>query len=166
MNKSIYELSAEVKQLEEDLLNSVDEETGEIDEEISKALDVTREEFDGKAVSLIKLSDKFNADVSVIDSEIARLTALKKSYKKSADRLKNGVTNAMRTLGIDEIRTSTMRLSFRKSEETVIDNLVFVPEEYLKIKWEPDKTAIKKAIKDGKEVQGAHLEIKYNLQVR
>ena len=165
---NIYELTGEIKQLEKDLLDSADYETGEVDEVIVKALDVTREEFNARAVGCVNLSDKFNAYIAAIDSEIARLTALKKSYKKSADRLKNGVSNAMLSLGISEIITDTMRLSFRRSEETVIDNIDFLPAEYVKekIEYNPDKTAIKKAIKEGKDVQGVHVEIKYNLQVK
>lgn len=165
---NIYELTGEIKKLESDLLDSVDYETGEVDEVIVKALDVTREEFNARAVGCVNLSDKFNAYIAAIDSEIARLNALKKAYKKSADRLKNGVSTAMLSLGINEITTDTMRLSFRRSEEAIIDNIDFLPAEYVKVKteYQADKIAIKKAINNKIDVPGAHIETKYNLQVK
>ena len=164
----IYNLSTEIKELEKKLYESADYETGEIDEEIVKALSVTREEFNSKAVGCVYLSRQFGGNVAEIDEEINRLKSLKDFYKRSADRLINGVSNAMRTLGIDEVRTPTMRLSFRRSEEAIIDNINFLPAEFVieKIEYKPDKTAIKKAIKAGKDVQGAHVETKYNLQVK
>ncbi len=59
-------------------------------------------------------------------------------------------------------------ISFRASEQTVIDNADAVPEEYMTVKttYTPNKTAIKEAIKAGKEVPGAHLEQKKNIQIK
>lgn len=164
----IYNLSTEIKELEQKLYETADYETGEIDEEIVKALSVTREEFNSKAIGCVCLSRQFCGNVAEIDEEIKRLKALKEFYKKSSDRLKNGVALAMRNLGIYEVQTPTMRLSLRRSEETAIDNINFLPAEYVKekIEYEPDKTAIKKANKDGIDVPGAHIETKYNLQVK
>ena len=71
---------------------------------------------------------------------------------------------------IHKIETNEYSFSFRKSESVNIDSFVFDTnnEEFNRttIKVEPDKTAIKKALKDGVEVMGASLESKLNLQVK
>ena len=48
------------------------------------------------------------------------------------------------------------KISIRKSESTEITDLSLIPKEFLKFKEpEPNKTEIKKAIKEGREIQGA-----------
>ena len=58
-------------------------------------------------------------------------------------------------------------MSFRKSEKTVIDDIYSIPEIYLKYA-EPkaDLNEIKKAIKNGEEIKGAHQEESQNIQIK
>ena len=78
---SLYNLTNDVEKLYSDLMASVDEETGELDERISNALAVKEEEFRGKAIAVATVKRRFGSMVDEIDTEIARLTALKKRYK-------------------------------------------------------------------------------------
>ena len=53
------------------------------------------------------------------------------------------------------------------AKEVQIDDIDELPDEYLRYKEpEPNKTAIKEAIKSGKEVAGAHLEDTLSLQIK
>ena len=60
----------------------------------------------------------------------------------------------------------TLKISFRKSESVEIDNVEELEDRFKRVKVEADKTAIKQAIKSGKEVKGARLVENNNLQIR
>ena len=66
------------------------------------------------------------------------------------------------------VSCSAVAATFRKSVQTIIDDLDQVPKQYKTVKVEttPDKTAIKKAIQEGEIIEGAHLEEKNNLQIK
>ena len=58
----------------------------------------------------------------------------------------------------EKFETSRAVCSFRKSQKVEITDLDKIPDDYLRYKTpEPDKTAIKAAIKDGISVEGAEL---------
>lgn len=165
---SIYTISQDIQCLERQLIETLDEETGEVDTVISNALAVKREEFDVKAVNIQKYIVGLNADNAAIDGEIDRLKALKKRNDTIIKSLKKGVATAMNALGIEEVSTPTMRITYSISEETVIDDKDLLPAALYrqKITYEPDKTAIKKAIQNGETICGAHLQTNYNLRVK
>ena len=75
-------------------------------------------------------------------------------------RMKQNLTSAMVLTGKRKFKTGLFSFSVRPSVSTVIDNADAVPDEFVRIKREPDKTAIKKTIQDGKEITFAHLEEK------
>ena len=74
----------------------------------------------------------------------------------------------MQAVGDTKLETAKVALSFRKSESVDVYDPVLLPAEFTKTKTTvtPDKTAIKAAIKAGKDVAGATLEIKKNLQIK
>lgn len=94
------------------------------------------------------------------------------SLLKRAERGEKWLTEYLdenvKSAGYERIDGARVSISFRNSEETVIDNMDELPKEFIKEKvtYSPDKTAIKQAIKAGKEVNGAHIEKKKNLQIK
>jgi hypothetical protein len=78
------------------------------------------------------------------------------------------VSDIMLRLNYSKIETDFGTFSFRKSESVDIENATLIPKEFTTTKIEiyPDKTAIKKAIKEGKIVPGAVLLQKQNLQIK
>ena len=69
-------------------------------------------------------------------------------------------------MNINKMDTELFKLSYRKSDSVNVIDLDAVPDEYKKITIAADKTAIKKAIKEGAEVAGAELVTNQNLQIR
>jgi hypothetical protein len=63
-----------------------------------------------------------------------------------------------------KFETAKAKVSFRQSEETVIDNEKLILKKYMtkKISYTISKTAIKDAILVGERVKGAHIEKKWN----
>jgi hypothetical protein len=82
--------------------------------------------------------------------------------------LSKNLLAAMEKYDLHEVKSATMKVSLRKSVQTIIDDLDQVPKQYKTVKVEttPDKTAIKKAIQEGEIIKGAHLEEKNNLQIK
>ena len=165
---NIYQLTREYNDLYELALANADEETGELDERITAALDIKGAELETKGISVAKVVKRLNATADEIDKEIERLTKMRKAVAGTIDRLKDGLKAAWLSAGIVKTESLNVTISFRKSEQVAIDNEADLPAEYKReiVTIKPDKTAIKAAIKSGKEVSGAHIEECLNIQIR
>jgi len=162
MKKSLYNIEQEYLQIADQL------EDGEITEELEQALAINQQELQGKAVAYAYVIKDAEHNLSAIDAEITRLQALKNTEKNKVDRLKQTISNAMELYGITEIKTETLKLNFRLSEG-VVGESNNLPDEFVKVVPEqrkPDLTAIKKAIKEGRNVEGFQIEERYNLQIK
>ena len=98
--------------------------------------------------------------------KIKRLTAIKNNLESTNDKLKEAVSFAMQSYGIFEVKTPTLKLSFRQSESVQIENESLLDGKYFNYKPTVDKTAIKNDIKSGLIVNGASIVKKQNLQVK
>ena len=165
---SLYSLTDECRNLYDALMASVDEETGEVDISLVNALAECQEAWEDKAVAVACVYRSLDEDAARVGREIERLTAMKKRLERERDRVKEGLSAAFTALGVEKVKGMYADISFRASEQTVIDNADAVPEEYMTVKttYTPNKTAIKEAIKAGKEVPGAHLEQRKNIQIK
>lgn len=72
----------------------------------------------------------------------------------------------MQAHGIEKIETDYFRLSFRKSESVVVDDVEKLSDEYIVTKKSANKVAIKKALKSGQTIEGATIVETNNLQVK
>jgi hypothetical protein len=141
-------------------------EQGELTPEIEQQLQINEEQLKEKAINYGYVIKSFEYDNDVIDAEIKRLKQLKEQKENAVDKLKNAVSDAMQLYGIEKIDSPTLKLSFRKSESIEVSENI--DKKYLieKTTLQPDKQAIKKAIKDGKQVEGAVLVTNYNIQIK
>jgi hypothetical protein len=165
---NIYSLTNEYENLYNQLLQSANDETGEVDSELLNFLQVKEEEFDSKAISIATISRKFENNISEIKAEIDRLTEIKKRVEKIKTRLDSVLSDSCQRLGKVRIDGLHANISFRLSEQTIIDDETKLTDEFLIIKTTkaPDKTKIKNAIKSGIEIDGAHIEQKNNIQIK
>lgn len=116
MKKSLYHIQTEFLLIAEALMD------GELTPELESQLQINETELNNKAVNYSFIIKKFEDRAAIIDAEIKRLTALKKSATSSADRLKTNITNAMNLFGVEKIESELMTISFRKSKQCVIDD--------------------------------------------
>lgn len=165
---SLYSLTDECRSLYDALMASADEETGEVDISLVNALAERQEAWEDKAVAVACVYRSLDEDAARVGREIERLTAMKKRLERERDRVKEGLSAAFTALGVEKVKGMYADISFRASEQTIIDNADAVPEEYMTVKttYTPNKTAIREAIKAGKEVPGAHLEQRKNIQIK
>src|SRR5574340_281444 len=91
----LYDINKQFAELIEDE-NSINQETGELTPEASekmKALDIQREDL----IHYIGLSHfNYKAEVEKVDSEIERLTAIKKTVQTKADSLRKLLERTVR----------------------------------------------------------------------
>lgn len=165
---NLFNLTKQYEDIYLKLLDSVDAETGEVDEELNKALEIKTGEVEVKAESVACIIKKFEYLESAVDEELKRLKALKEHYANKQAFLKNSLASSLLKLGKSRIDGVKATISFRESTQTIIEDLEALPEEFKKAKitFEADKTRIKQAIERGFEVKGARLEKKKNLQVK
>jgi DNA repair exonuclease SbcCD ATPase subunit len=154
--RALYEINADL----EALLGQVDEETGEImfDPEALDALLMEREQkLEGVALAIKNIT----AEAVAIKTEEDAL----KERRQRLEKKKDGLLKYLQTaLEGEKFETARVAVSYRKSQKTEItDADTFMEwasqhDEYLTFKApEPNKTAIKAAIKDGAEIPGAAL---------
>jgi len=164
MKKSLYNIEKEYLEIANQL------EDGELSEELETALAINQNELQGKAIAYAYVIKESEDTVSAIDAEIKRLQGLKKTEQNKSKRLKDTIQNAMELYGITEIKTETLKLNFRRSEGVICtDSGVSIEESLCTIvpqSIKPNLNEIKKAIKEGREINGFVIEERYSLQIK
>lgn len=161
-----------ITQQQLEIIAYLEEMGGEANEEVVKALEITREAFHGKAEAYSHIILKEEGEASLIDSEIKRLQALKKTKVNTAERLREALKNALLIFGdedskgIRRFETPYMKLSTRKSQSIEITDEGALPESCFVIKQEVSKTRIKELIEQGVEVEGAQVKTNYSVTIK
>ena len=97
--------------------------------------------------------------------EEVKLRDKRQAVEIRAERLKSYLDRA---LAGNRFESARVKVTYRKSEQVVVEDLDKLGKQFLRIKQtiEPDKSLIKEAIKTGAEVEGARLEVKNNISVK
>lgn len=114
-----------------------------------------------KAEQICFVIKNFDPSIEGINAEIERLQARKKTIAAKQDWLTNYLRENMERCEIKKIECPLFSITLAQGREiAVIDNQDAIPDEFVKVKTsiDPDKNAIAAALKDGREVPGAHLE--------
>ena len=181
MSKNLFEIEQSMMNL---LEYGVNDETGEIvenEEEFNELYESIQLDIQTKLDNTNCLCKVIDGEIEVIDKEIKRLTAEKKSRERKKEWLKNRVDYFIRKQFTDEngnldteglnaykLNLPHSKISYRKSDSVDVFNIDLLPTKYIKTKVEesPDKVAIKKDIASGKEISGAKIVTNYNIQVK
>ena len=164
MKLSLYNIQQEYISLAESIIDN----DGLLSEEMEAALQINKDQLENKSQCYGFIVRQLEGECDMIDNEIKRLEAMKKSRGKTVDRLKESVSKAMQLYEIDKIETPTLKISFRKSESIEIEEESLIDEKYMTVKTTktPDKKAIKEAIKAGEIVLGVTLKENQNIQFK
>ena len=155
-------LASELQALAEAV--EVDPETGEV---------TGMDEFEAAQAAF---EDKAAAVAVAIIGAKAYVEGLKQYKKNIADRqaagekkiesLERYLADNMERLGIRRLDRTEARITLRDSEAVVIDDEELIPMDYKHISWDVSKTSIKRAMADGQEVKGAHIEKRTNVVIK
>lgn len=169
MSLGTFDILSEFRALEE-LINEIDLETGEYlnnENDIQEYIVNLRLSKEDKLNNIQDLKIEFEAKIEAVKSKIEYLNNRKKSFERNINNLTN---LQLMLLNNQKLETNEYSFGFRKSESVSINDILFdIKDERFNrttIKVEPDKTAIKKALKDGISVDGVSIETKMNLQVK
>ena len=117
--------------------------------------------------TLCKVRANKIAMIDACKAEVERLSAKVKSETRKLDGLESYMFLLLKKSGEAKVNAGTFTVGSRKS--TVVYTAPdFNIEEFMRVKTtvEPDKTAIKDALKEGRTIDGASLIEKENLSVR
>ena len=166
--RALYLISTDYQALYERILDSADEETGEVDTELVSVLNQAEGAFEQAAVNVATIYRMLGEESERFSAEIKRLEEIKKRIDRKKEWVKGELSAACERTGVLSVRGMYANIGFRASEQTVIENELEIPEEYMTVKTtkEPNKKAIKEAIKAGKLVPGASVKKVQNIQIK
>lgn len=162
----------ELTQDELSFIAMMEENGGEVNDEIMEDLAIRRENFQTKAEAYAKFILKLESEAEQAAAEIKRIQALKKAKENTVIRLKETLLSALMVFteedskGIRRYETPLAKLSTRKSTAVEILDDTIIPDDFWVIKKEVSKSTIGQAIKDGAEVPGAQLKENISLAIR
>ena len=157
---SIYEI-------DDSILSLVDMETGEIEDE--KRFDELQMERRQKVENIGCYYKNLVAEAKAMKDEETTLAQRRKAIENKAERIKNLLAYALRG---EKFESPKVRCSYRKSKSVQVDDSFVAwaqehADDLLTFKEPvPNRTAIKEALEDGREVEHAEIVTNESLQVK
>lgn len=161
---TLWSLSAEMLELEDRLLASMDPATGEADSEVFDNLGIVRETLERKVWAYAALIRKIDAEADTYAKQAARWREAKESQERASRRLRDRVHAVMTECGFKRIGPfSVCRNGGRRPIQLVDPQRV--PPEFCR--HVPDMDAIRRALERGELADcarfgavGTHLRMK------
>jgi hypothetical protein len=166
----LYEIAQEYQSF----LDAV--ESGIIPEDaISDTLESITSVLEDKADNIASMLKNMAADIVAIKAEETALSERRKAKEKQYEDIESYLSRVLLESGMTKIETARNKITFRKSESVVVDN----DDQF--IAWAKDsgntdmltykepainKTAIKKRLASGEEIEGVHIEKRQNIQIK
>lgn len=149
------------------VINDITAYRQELQEAWFDTLDGIEQEFEDKAENVAAFIKSLKAEADDLKEEEAALNRRRKVKENQIDRLKDYLLHSMMTINRTKIDTPKAKLSIRNNAESVQfdDEEQFIrlclargQDDYLRYKDpELNKTAVKKALQSGMEIDGARL---------
>lgn len=152
---------AKLYEIKQDILDCIDMETGEItDPERLEQLQIDKHE---KLRNIAFVAINASADIEAYKTQEKRFKAKRTAAEKTLAWAKETLA---RELAGQKMKEAEFTISYRPSEVVEIDDDADLPAEFIKMKAEWDKAAIKEALKEGAVFDGCRLVQKQNIQIR
>ena len=148
-----YELSQQQNELRDMLRDETDADQIEM---LLQAIDDLESEKLEICLSEVEELDK---DIEFMKNRISQLQEKKKIQEAKKVKLKEICLHTLQQSGEKSRQVGDVKISRRKGvKKAIIDTEILLPKEYLEITEKPKTREILKALKEGKTVDGAHLE--------
>lgn len=165
MNLTLYQLSHEFRDTADKLADmELDQETiSDTLESISLPLEKKAE----RVAMVVRNLDSLADQIKQAEKEMADR---RKKIEKRADDVRQYLMENMHHAGMTSIDCPYFKLSIKNNPESVdVYDDKLIPSEYMReipARQEPDKVALKSAMKEGKEVEGARLTRTTRLEIK
>lgn len=159
---TLYEINEQIEALTEQL---IDDETGEINEEVMEQLEQLEIDRNEKIEACGIVMKQLASEIEAINREIKALKARAEAKANRHDRIGEYVKA---TLHGEKFETAKVAFSYRKSQSVEVTDESIIPDEWCKFETtrKPVKTEIKKALKAGEKIPGCVLIENTNLQIK
>ena len=152
---NLYEIEAAI-------MDCIDEETGEIIDPV--LLDELEMDRDTKIEQIALGIKNLTAEAEAIKKEKQALANRQSVAERKVEGLKRYLSGY---LDGAKYKSPKVAISWRKSEAVEVDDILTLPEEFLRYKeLEVNKTDLKAALQLGMEIPGARLVQRQNIQIR
>lgn len=156
----LYEIDQQILSI----LEQVDPETGELTDEQFNQLTELNLDREAKIDNLASWYKQTTAEAEAIRNEERTLAERRRVKANQAENIKQYLAFVMAG---DKLETPRNRISWRRSQSVDITDETQIPEEFLVPQpAKVSKSEISQAIKAGREVPGAMLIEKQNIQIR
>lgn len=142
---SLYAIDAELRALEDDLLEAGGEITETIEERHDRLLDLR----DGKVEGYLRVVRRFETTAEAIKAERQRLQQAERHMATAAQALKDRLARSMQERGDLEYLTSLGRVKLQHSGTLPVELLIepdALPDAFVRTKRSPDLTALREAL--------------------
>ena len=160
----LWQIDETLRALMESIETCPDELKPELQADIERYLgkEVAKVDQTAHVLASLEYEEKAAGD------EMARLAERKRVAKAARDRLESYLCRIIAARGGAPLKGKTNTLSLRTSDAVVVVDEDAIPDLYRPMKevYTVDKTAIKKALKNGVDIPGVDLEFRSNLQRR
>lgn len=162
MSNSLYKISEDYSSL----MTDIEEAEGVLTPEMEKELTINKSQLQTKSIAYQETIRKHEAFTLMAKDEIKRLEGIVKRNNTLVDHLKSNLLSAVNLFG--EFTVGTVTFGKRKSESVTVEDVNSLPKEYktIKVVETANKADLKAAIKDGKEIDGVHVQTNYSLKIK
>jgi hypothetical protein len=144
------------------------DENGEIQNEtLAELLGEVGDELEKKALNIACYIKNLSTEADAIKLEIDRLTERKRKALKKAESLERYLESVLDGKKFKDARAEiTWRKSTSVSVTNAIEDFAKIYADLVRVKYEPDKTAIKKRLEQGDKILGAEIVTKQGIQIK
>lgn len=161
----LYELTRQ-KQALLDAIAEMDHEDLELSDAVGDTLEALDEAIRDKAEAVASFIFSLQADSAALKQEEQRLAERRRLNDAKIERMKTYLHDMLEDAQLDRVKGLKYTIGFRKSEKVAVTDVDALPERFLRVKREPNLTALKEALKAGQAFDGVSLTTNKNLSIR
>lgn len=156
-NISLYTLTAELERLL--AIDDEDEFTAQLVEDVAG-------QIEAKSQNLCKAIKVLSATAESFEKEEKRIRDARIRLEKRSESIRTYMKEALLSAGIMKVNAGTFKVSVYPSQgQCVIDSEEAIPAEYKIVTISCDKTKVKNALKEGKEIAGARIVPGFSIKI-
>lgn len=139
------------------------------EEAILDTLEGIEGEFNEKALAVAAYIKNLEAEAVAIKDAYKRMKERHDSKMSKVESLERYLIGNMQKIGVKKVESSELLVQVKANpEKVIIDNDKEIPIQYVveRVEISFDKNGIKKALQEGVEINGAHLEREFRLAIK